>query len=240
MIFNPLSIFARSPALRLPKNAAIWADCLLCTARTDAGLVCSACIEALPRNDPACPRCALPMPARETCGECLRRPPAFDAAIAPFEYGFPLDRLVQRFKFGGDLAAGRWLAERLAEACAGESADLLVVPALTASRLRQRGFNQALQIARVVGAATGVRVDARAVTKVRETAPQPELVARERRRNLRDAFHVRHAIGARHVAVIDDVMTTGATMQAIALELKRAGATRVDAWVVARTPAPRR
>src|SRR5688572_30571579 len=131
-----------------------------------SGLVCGPCARALPRADCACPRCALPMAREETCGACLRRPPPFDAAVAAFEYGFPVDRLVQRFKFAGDLAAGRWLAQRLAAAVRTRP-DLLVVAPLTAARLRTRGFNQALEIARVVGAATNARVEARALAKVR-------------------------------------------------------------------------
>ena len=179
------------------------------------------------------------MTRREVCGACLRRPPAFDASVAAFEYRFPVDRLVQRFKFAGDLAAGRWLAQRLA-ALVGPQPDLLVVPPLTPARLRARGFNQALEIARVVGEVTGAPVAARALVKTRETAPQPGLGRDARQQNLRGAFHVACALDGSHVALVDDVMTTGATAAEIARVLKRAGARRVDVWVVARTPPGRR
>jgi ComF family protein len=175
----------------------------------------------------------------EICGACLRRPPPFDAAVAAFEYRFPVDRLVRRFKFAGDLAAGRWLAGRLAAVVAAQP-DLIVVPPLTPARLRERGFNQALEIARVVGAATGARVGARVLEKVRDTAPQPGLGGRARRRNLRGAFRAARPVAGSHVAIVDDVMTTGATVAELASVLKEAGARRVDVWVVARTPPGRR
>ena len=176
-----------------------------------------------------------------TCGPCLREPPAFDAAVAAFEYRFPLDRLVRRFKFAGDLATGRWLGEELARATRGsERPDLLVAPPLSRARLRGRGFNQAIELARVVGDAHGIRVDACAVERVRDTVAQPGLGRRERRANLREAFAVPRPCSGAHVAVVDDVMTTGATVEAVARALKRAGARRVSAWVVARTPEPGR
>jgi len=181
------------------------------------------------------------MPGVQTCGRCLRHPPAFEHAHAAFEYRFPVDRVIQRFKFAGDLAAGRWLAEQLAHAVREAARpDLLVVPALAPARLRVRGFNQALEIARVVGAACAIPVDAAAIVKVRDTAPQPGLGSLARRANLRGAFRATRAFDRAHVALVDDVMTTGATADAIARALRSAGARRVDVWVVARTPDPRR
>jgi ComF family protein len=144
--------------------------------------------------------------------------------------------LVQRFKFAGDLAAGRWLAERLAERVSGEARpDLLVAPPLAVPRLRERGFNQALEIAKVVARRVHARCDIDGLVKARETAPQPGLSRRERRANLRDAFRCRRDVDGLHVAVVDDVMTTGATLDAVSSVLKRAGAARVSAWCVART-----
>jgi len=181
------------------------------------------------------------MPTVQTCGGCLRHPPAFEHARAALEYRFPVDRVIQRFKFAGDLAAGRWLAEQLALAVRdADRPGLLVVPALAPARLRMRGFNQALEIARVVGAARGIPVDPAAIVKVRDTAPQPGLGSRARRANLRGAFRATRTLDGVHVAVVDDVMTTGATAESIARALRGAGARRVDVWVVARTPDPRR
>lgn len=179
------------------------------------------------------------MPSPEVCGRCLRDPPAFDSAIAAFEYRFPLDRVVVRFKFAGDLAAGRWLASRLALASqVAPLPDLIVVPPSDPARLRRRGFNPALEIARAVGLERGLRVDPFAIVRLRATTPQPGLGGRARRANLRGAFSCRRALDGASVAIVDDVMTTGATVDALARALKAAGARRVDAWVVARTPEP--
>jgi ComF family protein len=180
----------------------------------------------------------MPVPGR--CGRCLRAAPAFDLARAAFEYRFPLDRLVQRLKFAGDLAVGRWLGQQLALAVQGEHADVLVVPPLARSRLRSRGFNQALELARVVGAARNIFVDPWAVGRIRDTTPQPGLGRRERSANLRGAFRAANTCRGAHVAIVDDVMTTGATAEAMAHALKHAGAASVSAWIVARTPEPGR
>lgn len=234
-------MFDSSLPLQLLKKAAgvLGGDCLLCGARSPGALACPACTAALPVLRAACPTCALPMPRDEKCGRCLRRAPALDSARAALEYRFPVDRVMRRFKFAGDLAAGEWLAGRLAVAVAAAPVpELVVVPPIDATRLRTRGFNQALEVARVVAAARRVRLDRDAVIRVRVVAPQSTLGSRERRANLRGVFACRRELGGRHVAIVDDVMTTGATVEAVALALRQAGARRVDAWVVARTPEP--
>src|SRR5260221_9131789 len=178
MFFGKLSIFSATLPLQLLRKAAgaLGDDCALCGGRSRGGVVCDGCAQALPRAVAACPQCALPMELPETCGRCLRHPPAFDSALAAFDYRFPVDRLVQRFKFGGDLAVGSWFGLELARrAEASVRPGLIVVPPLTRARLRKRGFNQALEIARVVGSRLGVRVDARALARVRDTMPQPGL-----------------------------------------------------------------
>lgn len=240
MIFGKLSIFRGLGHLQLLKFWAAGRDCLLCGAACD-GRACEACAASMPRTAFACVRCALPLDEAGLCGACLARAPAFDAALAAFAYRFPIDGVLRRFKFAGDLAAGRWLAEQLAETVSrAPRPDALVVPPLTAQGLRRRGFNQALEIARVVGAAHGIRVEPAAITKVRDTAPQPGLGARQRRANLRAAFRANRAWEGANVALVDDVMTTGATADAIARVLKAAGVRGVQVWAVARTPRPRR
>jgi ComF family protein len=181
------------------------------------------------------------MPRDGTCGECLSRPFAFDAAAAVFEYGFPVDRLIHRFKYAGDLAVGKWLALQLARRVrALPRPDLIVAPPLTPAKLRERGFNQALEIAKRVAPVLAVRCDIAGLAKVRETSPQPGLGRRERRANLRGAFRCDLELGGAHVALVDDVVTTGATGDILARALKKAGAERVSVWCVARTPASRR
>jgi len=162
--------------------------------------------------------------------------------VARFEYRFPVDRLVQRFKYAGDLALGRWLALRLAERVRDlPRPDLLVAPPLAAQRLRDRGFNQSVELARVVGRSLGVRHEPAGLRRARATAPQAGLGRRARQANLRGAFACRRSFQGLHVAIVDDVMTTGATAHTLARVLKAAGAARVSAWTVARAPdVPRR
>jgi len=179
------------------------------------------------------------MPEDRRCAECLRNPPAFDDVVTAFDYRFPIDRLVRRFKFSSDLATGALLAEALARSVASApKPDLVVASPVSAERLRERGLNPALVLARQVGKRLGVPVDARAIAKIRHTLPQSGLDRAGRHRNLRGAFAVRRPMDGLRVAVVDDVMTTGATLSALARELRRAGAAHVSGWVVARTPEP--
>jgi ComF family protein len=169
----------------------------------------------------------------------VAHPPAFDDVHCAFAYGFPMDRLVQRFKFSGDLALGAWLGDALADRVRHLPRPQLLVPSpLSDARLRSRGFNQALVLARRVSRQLGVPVAAGAIAKGRDTPPQAGLTRAARRGNLRDAFQSRQRVEGLHVALVDDVMTTGATADALAAVLERAGAIRVSAWVVARTPQP--
>ncbi|HZZ94807.1 MAG TPA: ComF family protein [Usitatibacter sp.] len=212
-------------------------DCVLCLAPAGDAL-CGACAAALPWLDRACTRCAVPLPNGGMCVACVVRAPAFDAARSCFEYRFPLDRLVQRFKFAADLALGRWLAACMARVLCDERADLLLVPPLARSRLRERGFNQALELAKTLSRALDVPCRGEGLVRIRETQPQPGLDRAERARNLRGAFRCEASVAGLHVALVDDVMTTGATAQEIACVLRDRGAARVSVWTVARTPAP--
>lgn len=239
------SFFARS-ALQLPifsptRRVRLWThDCVLCLRDCGESLLCAACAAELEDPSPACPRCALPLARAELpCPACRSAPHAFDRAVARYEYRFPLDRLVLRFKYGGDLALGRWLAQRLAERASREPRpDVLVVPPLSPARIRTRGFNQALEIARLVGRRIGVAVSREALVRRHDTPSQASLGRRERQANLRGAFACTRALGGLHVAIVDDVLTTGATADAIAQVLKEAGAASVAVWAVARAPEP--
>lgn len=214
--------------------------CLLCGAAGANGIdLCADCAAELPRNRSCCARCALPLavPA-ELCGECQRHVPAWDAAWAPFRYGWPLDRLESRYKFAGDLAAGRVLSALWQrEPCAGDLPGLLLSVPLHRSRLRQRGYNQALELARPLARALHVPLRRDVLQRPRRTEAQTELDAVGRRRNVRGAFALREGVVLpAHVAILDDVMTTGATLAECARVLKRAGAAWVDVWALARAP----
>jgi ComF family protein len=238
-----MSRFSTSLALQLPLISAVrrsgaWSqDCALCLATAGAGLVCTACVAHLPEAARPCPGCALPIAPGGACPACRRRPYAFDDAVARFEYRFPLDRLVQRFKYAGDLAVGRWLAEALAERVRElPRPDLLVAPPLAPDRLRERGFNQSVELARLLSRRLEVPQDLASLYRKRSTQPQAGLGRRARQANLRGAFGCGRRLGGLHVAIVDDVMTTGATAHSLARVLKAAGATRVSAWLVARAP----
>lgn len=239
-----MSIQAAVETLQLPILSALAArlpatrDCVLCLSEA-GGVLCPACTEALPRLGAACVRCAAPLAEPSLCGACRSTAPAFDAALSCFEYRFPLDRLVQRFKYGGDLAIGRWLGAALAGRAAHEPRpDVLVVPPLSRRRLCERGFNQALELAKVAGRELRIPVHRRGLVRLRDTEAQAGLRRRERLSNLRGAFACRVDVRGQHVGLVDDVMTTGATAEAIARVLHEAGADRVVVWALARAPQP--
>ncbi|MGN2254087.1 ComF family protein [Frateuria sp. GZRe12] len=217
--------------------------CLLCGDAGSNGLdLCRACAAELPRNTCCCAHCALPLPsAVAMCGACQRKPPPWDAAWAPFRYGWPLDRLEARYKFGRDLAAGRTLATLWQRAATPVARPALILPVpLHRARLRQRGYNQALELARPLGRALGIPVRHDGLLRSRATVAQTELDAAARRRNVRGAFALRDGAPLpAHVALLDDVMTTGATLAECARVLKRSGVARVDVWALARAPSSR-
>jgi ComF family protein len=218
--------------------------CLLCgQSGSNRRDLCDACAADLVRNRIACPRCALPMqtPA-PLCGECLQHEPPFAAAFAPFVYASPLDQLVTRLKFGRNLAAGRVLSELWIDALRAASPslpDALIPVPLHPERLRERGYNQALELARPLAKAFGIPLRDDVLVRTRATSAQSNLDALERHRNLRGAFSVAGGTLPTYVSVVDDVMTTGATLHECARTLLRAGAERVDVWALGRAPKPR-
>jgi len=220
------------------------ARCLLCHAPCRTCPVCHACSREFPRLvQPLCDQCATPLPHARQCGACLAKPPRFDRLIAPFVYAFPIDALIHALKYGRRLVATRPLAEALA-AVVDERADLIVPMPLSATRLRERGFNQAQEIARVVGRMSDTEVATDLCRRVMETPPQAALPWKARAANVRGAFVCDRDLSGARVAVVDDVVTTGATLNELARVLKRAGAAHVSGWSVARavrhavTPGP--
>lgn len=216
------------------------AHCLLCGDDGARGRdLCAACFGELPWNRRPCPRCAAPLPPDaddKLCGNCLKALPSWDEAKSPLSYGYPVDRLIQRFKFDGDLPIGRLLAELLADylAAGGEKPHCIVPVPLHPSRLKERGFNQAAELARPVGRRLNIPVRLGVCERVRDTAVQSKLDAAERKKNLRDAFAVKKTVDGAHIALLDDVVTTGTTMETLTRALKDAGAARVSVWCVAR------
>lgn len=220
--------------------------CILC-GRTfqppPARDLCPPCEAELPWIHNACAHCGLPLPLAAgggaVCGHCRRAPPPFDRCIAPFSYRPPIGELVSGLKYGARLAHARLLAELLAEHLARTHSplpELLLPVPLHPSRVRQRGFNQALEIARVMVKRLSLSLDRGGLRRIRATDAQAGLDKTKRRANVRGAFSVRPALDAGHVAILDDVVTTGHTVSEITRMLKRHGVREVSVWAVARTP----
>lgn len=222
--------------------------CLLCDEAVDSPLpLCAECDTELPWLGAHCRVCALPLSVDGlTCGACLKRPPAFSRVEAPWRYGFPVDALINRFKHQAHWPVGRLLGDLLARHLAHAfneglpRPDLLLPVPLSPKRQRQRGFNQAQMLAQVLGKTLQVPHYSDWLQRSGDAPAQQKLDAAARRRNLRGAFTVlpRARLQGRHVALVDDVLTTGATAQQLARQLLRAGAARVDVYCLARTPAP--
>ena len=214
-------------------------SCLLCSGPSAGALLCAPCDADLPRlagkHGEHCDTCALPITEGKRCGACLSHPPAYDHVCAPYTYAFPLDALVQALKYRGMLAIAPLFGGAIASTL-DQRPDVIIPMPLANARLRERGFNQAQEIARHVAKLTDVTLMPRACRKVRDTAPQAALPWKERAKNMRKAFVCDEDFTGVHVAVVDDVMTTGATLNEFARTLKRSGAARVENWVVARTP----
>jgi ComF family protein len=222
--------------------------CQLCDERCEAGQsLCGPCEAELPWLGGQCAVCALPLTATGLiCGQCLKRPPAFEHVVAPWRFAFPVDSLITRFKHQSRWPRGRLLAEHLARHIQHQfdeglpRPDLLLPVPLARKRLRQRGFNQAQMLANWLSPVLDIPLRSELLQRVQDTQSQQELDAASRRRNLRQAFALTDQlqISGQQVAVIDDVLTTGATAEALARLLKRAGAVRVDIYCLARTPKP--
>jgi ComF family protein len=225
--------------------------CILCGAAGHDGLdLCVGCRLDLPVMGVACVRCALPLPEAvlanagdgepgPLCGGCRRRPPAFRRAHATFRYEQPLPALVGGLKFRGRLNTlrlmGLLLADSLARGGVERPSGIVPVP-LHRGRLRQRGYDQALELARIAGRRLALPVLEGCCERVRATPPQSALEGKARTQNLRGAFQVTTRLDGAHLAVLDDVVTTASTVGEVAKVLRQAGAVRVDVWCLARTP----
>lgn len=231
----------------------IWSKnaqhCLICDEATEsADCVCNACETELPWLMEQCEVCALPLPLDGLiCGQCQKHPPAFKQVIAAWRYSFPVDSLISRFKHQarwplGHLLGrllGRHLQHRFDNAELTRPDCLLPVP-MARKRLRERGYNQALMLARWLSAELHIAYNEHLLLRPHETVAQQALDAKSRQRNLRGAFSLAHgmAVQDRHFALVDDVLTTGATAHSLARLLMEAGARQVDVYCLARTPKP--
>lgn len=213
--------------------------CVLCGAETARRLaVCAACRRDLPRIGEACLSCGVPLPKGGRCPACQVRPPPYERTYAPLLYASPARELVLRFKFEARLSLSRLFAELVCERVTGGGEplpELLLPVPLHRRRLRQRGFNQAVELGRLISGRLGLRARTDLLCRARDTHPQSRAGgARERRANVRGAFRLDGELDARHVAILDDVITTGSTVLELARIIRSAGARRVDVWAVCR------
>ncbi len=224
----------------------ITSQCVACLASVRGYGLCRECLADLPRNSHACRQCALPLadlPLRPAyCGQCLADPPPFDRVVAPWRYQFPVNRLISQYKYRQQRTFGRPLIQALADTLSGElsthpelTPELLIPSPMHAAKQRRRQFNQAEDITEQISRTLAIPWTVTMVTRRRPGTAQSGLDRRQRLVNLRNAFTVTGPVPA-HVAIVDDVVTTGATARALAKTLRQAGAERVQVWALARTP----
>src|SRR5450830_1589532 len=234
-------------ALTALLRALLPSSCALC-AQACAGVVCPACQRDSVIARPRCPRCANPLPALEAaagrcCGACLASRPAYDSTIAAADYAAPLDQLLLQLKFAARLQLAPWFAQLLRDAILQQSSrgaclpDVIAPVPLGRRRLAERGFNQALEVAKPLARMLDVPLSPQLAARVIETAPQSTVAPAMRAANVHAAFAVTPgSLDGLHVALVDDVMTSGRTLDALARACKAAGAAKVSNYVVARTP----
>ncbi|MBX3607907.1 MAG: ComF family protein [Piscinibacter sp.] len=228
------------------ETAARWPGlCIVCRS-WGRGRLCADCIARFAPHRPRCARCAIQLPGgAAVCGECLRDPPPFERSVAALDYAAPWSGLIAQFKFHAAVELASAFVPLLADAVRRSEAPrpTLLVPApLAPARLRERGFNQAWELARRLGRRLGIAADPSLLLRVRDTPHQLALPLAQRAANVQDAFAVeprrRGLLHGGEVALVDDVLTTGATAASMSRALLQAGAARVQVWVLARTPRP--
>ena len=220
--------------------------CLLCASpQANSHALCSPCLNELPWHaSTSCPQCGLSS-SGQLCGSCISSPPNFDATHAVFLYQYPIDKMMQRYKYGNMLnisyTFGQLLAEKLSLSALNNSSlniaaiDLIIPMPMHPTRIKQRGFNQALEIAKVLSKNHPEKLDYKSVARQTLTPPQASLALKERVKNIKGAFRVNDDLAGKRIAIVDDVMTTGASLNELAKTLKKAGASHVECWVIART-----
>ncbi|TJY58949.1 ComF family protein [Sinimarinibacterium sp. CAU 1509] len=229
---GPIRALQRTADTVLPRH------CQACEAPAGQLGLCAACICALPWNDCACTGCAQPLAQPGVCPDCARRAPPYDHAWAAFRLEAPIQHSIHALKYHADFTQAQLLGTLMAQQrqhLAPLPQVLLPVP-LHPGRLRRRGYNQALELARAISKLLQLPVLSDAATRQRATEDQIGQTAAARRRNMRGAFTLRRPLTGLHVALIDDVMTTGATLAELARSCRRAGAAQIEVWAAARTP----
>jgi len=209
---------------------------MLCKASNggDIGL-CADCLKDMPwHTAEQCPQCALLAYDGQLCGNCIASSPEFDATSALFRYEYPLDSMLQRYKYGQSLNMADTFASLMTSTIITKP-DIIIPMPLHPQRLQERGFNQSLEIARIIAQKMEIRLESHACKRIKLSPPQASLPLKQRVKNMKGAFSCTTGLDGLHVALLDDVMTTGASLNALAKAVKSAGAHHVECWVVART-----
>lgn len=223
-------------------NRIIKQPCALCQASATSNdyALCEACLDTLPYTDNnCCAQCATPIPVstngkNNICGHCLKQPPYFDATYALMRYQFPLDKLLQHYKYNEALYLSQAFGRLMTEQLYLTNIDVIVPMPLHINRLKARGFNQSSEIAKVMSKLTNIPLDLAGCEKVKDRPPQASMAYKDRIKNMKKAFVCTKSYTDLHVAIVDDVMTTGATLNELSKMLKQAGAAHISCYVLAR------
>lgn len=211
--------------------------CALCSIACEDGF-CTYCHKLLPWIGNACYQCATPLLQQAICGRCQSTPPPFEDAIIPFLYRLPISDQIQSLKYGGQVhlahAFGKALASRISQSN-NPLADIIIPVPLHWRRMFNRGFNQSTEIARVIGKQMGIPVSTDILARKKHTVTQTDLDIKMRFKNTRNAFKAKSTNLPHHVALVDDVVTTGSTIRSAAKTLRNAGVSKVSIWAVATT-----
>lgn len=214
--------------------------CALCQ-RPSTSSLCIACRDDLPYyQSPHCPQCALPTTQGDYCGACLQAPPAFDRTYALFKYAYPLDRMLHDYKYQQQLS---WvpilqtliLQSHIPSALQQQTIDAVIAMPMHINRLRERGFNHMHTLARELNQSWQYAMPDDACARIKDTPTQAGLNLKQRVRNLKGAFETKQDWTGKHILLLDDVMTTGTSLNALAHTFRKSGASQISCLVLART-----
>jgi ComF family protein len=212
--------------------------CILCHAHTHRAMdLCSACEQSLPFIQHSCHCCGIPIPSdTHICGKCLKRKPIFDKTFALFHYQTPIIQMISQLKFNQQLGVSKILGDLMANHLSPSQKLECIIPVpLHNKRLKERGFNQALEIAKPISKKLQIPINIKSCKRIRNTEHQTAIPAKLRKRNVRNAFQVIKLLRAKHIVILDDVMTTGNTVSELARILRHKGVEKIDVWCCART-----
>lgn len=209
--------------------------CLLCGAYDSDHILCTPCQADLPRLNKVCPMCSAPTSTGSLCGQCIASPPAYHLTYCLYPYVAPIDRLIAKMKYHDTLVLCHFFAEQLYQKLKDKPLpDMLIPIPLHPRRLKERGYNQSWEITKILGKKLNIAISSSVLVRVRDTLPQASLPFSERRKNMNRAFKLDSTNIPKHIALIDDVVTTGHTSNMAAIALQKAGVVHIELWTIAR------